>query len=154
MKRFVQGRLAQRSLATLLHRIVTVGILVSISACSPMAADLIVDGNFDGCTSSKQLRVDNKGQDWYETRKDGDGRKRLMLSTKDIGGNATHKAMIKGDAELNTYLTQRLAVGQEGDFTIQYDIYVRKIFSDDNRSAFFLAGNTRKTQVPKVTNRR
>ena len=134
--------MTRKSITRLLNRVVTVGALVSIGACSPVAADLIVDGDFEACTSGKDLRVDNKGQDWRETRKDGEGRALLKLSTKDIGGNATHKAMIKADPELNTYLTQKLASEQKGDFTVQYDIYVRKILSDDNHSAFFLVGNS------------
>jgi hypothetical protein len=134
--------MTRKSITRLLNRVVTVGALVSIGACSPVAADLIVDGDFEACRSGKDLRVDNKGQDWRETRKDGDGRALLKLSTKDIGGNATHKAMIKADAELNTYLTQKLASEQKDDFTVKYDIYVRKILSDDNRSAFFLVGNS------------
>ena len=37
---------------------------------------------------------DSKGQDWYESRRDGkEGRALLKLSTKDIGGNATRKAV-------------------------------------------------------------
>jgi len=106
------------------------------------SAPLIVDGDFEACQNGKALRQDSKGQDWSETRKDTKkGRKLLMLSTKDIGGNATHKAMIKAHPDLNTYLTQRFSKSQRSDFSVEFDIYVRKILKDDNRSAFIMIGN-------------
>jgi hypothetical protein len=114
----------------------------ALLAALPAAAqvDLIVNGDFEQITKSKDLRVDNKGQDWSETRKDGEGRKLLMLSTKSIGGNKTKKAMIKADPELNTYLTQRFAESQKKDFTVQFDIYVRQILPEYNRSALIMIG--------------
>ena len=109
---------------------------------SPAAAtsDLIVDGDFEECRSGKELRRDSKGQDWYESRRDGKGRSLLKLSTRDVGGNRTRKAMIKGHPDLNTYLSQRFAKSQTGRFLIRYDIYVSEILPDDNRSAFFFLG--------------
>jgi hypothetical protein len=107
-----------------------------------VAAQLIVDGDFEGIKAGKYLRRDDKGQDWYESRLDTkEGRALLVLSTKTIGGNKTHKAMIKAHPELNTYLTQRLATSQKGNFTVQFDIYVKEILPDDNRSALFMVGD-------------
>jgi hypothetical protein len=123
------------------HTLLLAGLALLV-ASGPAVAQMIVDGDFSQCKSGKMLRNDAKGQDWYESRKDTKaGRKLLMLSTKDVGGNKTAKAMIKANPDLNTYLTQRLASGQAGDFTVQYDVYVREILPDDNHSAFFLAGD-------------
>jgi hypothetical protein len=105
---------------------------------------LIIDGDFSLVPNSATLRRDDKGQDWYESRRDTkEGRKLLFLSKKEIGGNATHKAMIKGHPELNTYLTQRFAEPQTGDFSVRFDIYIHQILADDNRSAFFMVGASR-----------
>jgi len=104
--------------------------------------ELILDGGFEALTGSGPLRTDNEGQDWYESRKDRAGRKLLMLSTKKIYGNATRKAMIKADPERNTYLSQRLASPQTGRLRIQYDIAIRMIRPEWDRSGFFFAGTS------------
>jgi len=105
------------------------------------ATELIVGGDFEDCNSGADLRRNTKGPDWYESRKDtGEGRKLLMLSTKNIGGNKTHKAMIKAHPELNTYLSYRIPERETEYLSVQYDIYVREILPDDNRSAFFFLG--------------
>ena len=103
--------------------------------------DLLVDGDFEACPNGATLRRDDRGQDWYESRKNTpEGRRLLKFSTRDIEGNATHKAMIKGHPELNTYLTQRFAEPQQGRLWLQYDILLREILPDDNRSAFCFVG--------------
>lgn len=104
--------------------------------------ELILDGGFEALSGSGPLRVDNEGQDWYESRKDRTGRKLLMLSTKKIYGNATQKAMIKADPERNTYLSQMLAEPQTGRLRIQYDIAIRMIRPEWDRSGFFFAGTS------------
>jgi hypothetical protein len=125
-----------------LLQILAATVLGSVIAAGPVAAQLIVDGDFEGIKAGKYLRRDDKGQDWYESRHDTkEGRALLKLSTKKIGGNRTHKAMLKAHPELNTYLTQRLSKSQKGDLTVQFDIYVKEILPDDNRSAFFMVGN-------------
>ena len=53
----------------------------------------------------------------------------------------TPKAKIKANPDLNTYLSQRFSAPQKGEFTVRYDILVREILADDNRSAFFMIGN-------------
>jgi hypothetical protein len=117
------------------------------------AADLLTDGDFEACPNGAALRRDDKGQDWYESRKDTkQGRTLLKLSTKDIGGNSTRKAMIKADPKFNTYLTQRLGSPQTGRFTVQFDIYVREILPTDNRSAFcFIGASKDKKAGPNST---
>jgi len=116
--------------------------LATLAAPVSRGVNLIVDGDFDRFTKSVELRRDDKGQDWYESRKDTkEGRKLLILSKKPVGGNATAKAMIKAHPDLNTYLSQMLATPQTDDFTVQFDILVKEILPDDNRSAFFMIGN-------------
>lgn len=120
-----------------------IGALVLFAVAAPAMADLIVNGDFESTPNGKALRIDNKGQDWRESRRDGKaGTQMLKLSTKSIAGNATKKAMIKANPDRNTYLTQRLAEPMNGDFTISYDICVHDILRDDNRSAFFMIGSS------------
>jgi len=106
-----------------------------------LAGDLIEDGNFSAAKNGADLRKNTKGADWYESRKDTDaGRNLLKLSKKKIHGNKTPKAMLKADPELNTYLTQKLLAPQKVSMVVQYDILVKEILADDNRSAFFFLG--------------
>ena len=110
-----------------------------------------IDGGFEAIQKSSELRKDSDGQDWYESRKDRQGRKLLMLSTKKIGGNRTHKAMIKAHPELNTYLSHRLTEPQDLVLSATFDIYIREILPDDNRSAFIMLGGLKdKKGGPKI----
>jgi len=119
---------------------ILVVVLLALAG-SALAVELVVDGDFEGHKNGAQLRKDGKGSDWYESRKDTEeGSKLLMLSTKDIGGNATRKAMIKAHPELNTYLTTRLTAPQDFELKVSFDIYIKEILPDDNRSAFILLG--------------
>ncbi|MFH1845637.1 MAG: hypothetical protein ABIF77_20830, partial [bacterium] len=122
----------------------TVCLVWSFLAVSAVAGELILDGDFETSTKGSDLRRDAKGQDWYESRKDtGEGRELLKLSTKKVGGNQTHKSMIKAHPELNTYLTQRFAEPQTFFLTVSYDIYIKEILADDNRSAFCFVGGVK-----------
>lgn len=115
--------------------------MLLVLAGSAVAADLVVDGSFENQKNGADLRKDSKGSDWYESRKDTEeGAKLLKLSKKNIGGNATKKAMIKAHPELNTYLSQRLTAAQDFIVTVSFDIYIKEILPDDNRSAFILLG--------------
>ncbi len=119
----------------------SVVLLTMLLALPSLAADLVVDGTFENQKNGADLRKDSKGSDWYESRKDTEeGSKLLKLSTKDIGGNATKKAMIKGHPDLNTYLSQRLTVPQDFAMAVSFDIFVKEILPDDNRSAFMFLG--------------
>jgi hypothetical protein len=114
------------------------GGVTGVSAQGP----LLVDSDFEGNETGKQLRAREQPQGWYESRRDGKkGRLQLKLSTKKIGGNETRKAMIKASPEFNTYLSQRLAEPQEVRLTLQWDIYVKDILPPYNRSAFQMIGN-------------
>jgi len=117
-------------------------ILMTVVMVLPAAAaELIVDGSFENQKNGDDLRKDSKGSDWYESRKDTEeGSNLLMLSTKDIGGNATKKAMIKASPTLNTYLSHRLTASQGVAVTVSFDIYIKEILPADNRSAFIMLG--------------
>lgn len=126
-------------------RMVTCGFVIFLAAVAlpaHAADELVLDGTFEKLSSSKPLRADNDGQDWYESRKDKKGRRLLMLSKKKIYGNKTQKAMIKADPELNTYLSQRLTTPQTGHLLVTYDICVKMIRPEYDRSGFFFAGTS------------
>ncbi len=126
-----------------LRKVWIFGLLVAGAAVAAPGAGLIADGDFSASKSSADLRKDAKGQDWYESRRDGVGHKLLILSTKPISGNATPKALIRGNSKVNTYLSQPFSAPQKGDFTVQYDILVREIMQPANHSAFFMVGNSK-----------
>lgn len=106
------------------------------------AAPMIVDGDFERNVSNRMLRTHESSRGWFESRRDGKlGRAQLMLSKKGIGGNATKKAMLKGDPQANAYLSQALREAQSGSFSLQWDIYVKSVASPPNRSAFQMIGN-------------
>jgi len=122
---------------------IVAALVLLVSALPALAQDeLIKDGGFEKLKSSKGLRTDNEGQDWYESRKHKAGRKLLMLSSKKRYGNRSQKAMIKADPELNTYLSQALAAPQTGKLRLQYDIAVKLIRPEYDRSGFFFAGTS------------
>ncbi len=130
-------------------------LFLILGAATLLAADLVPSGDFEIVKNGDDLRKDSKGLDWYESRKDTDeGRNLLKLSKKNIKGNKTRKAMIKAHPELNTYLTFRLAEPQTMALTATYDILVKEILPDDNRSAFmFLGGVKDKKGGPNSTGR-
>ncbi len=117
-------------------------MLLTLCASTPgLAGDLIVDGDFEQQKNGADLRKDGKGPDWYESRKESpESAGLLKLSRKDIGGNATQKAMIKADPERNTYLSQRFTSPQDMELSVTFDIFVREILPEDNRSAFVMLG--------------
>lgn len=122
---------------------IAAALILLLGALPATAQDeLIKDGGFEKLKSSKGLRVDNEGQDWYESRKHKQGKKLLMLSKKKRYGNKTQKAMIKADPELNTYLSQALSEPQTGKLRVKYDIAVKMIRPEYDRSGFFFAGTS------------
>jgi hypothetical protein len=130
-------------------------ILLPLVAALPAAAEeLLVHGDFEALPNGDALRADNKGQDWQESRRDGAGRDNLLLSRRNVHGNATQKAMLRAHPDLNTYLTQRFAAHQSGPLTVRYDICIHEILPDDNRSAFCFVGRSRdKKNGPNSTGR-
>jgi hypothetical protein len=116
-------------------------LALTLAAGSALAGELVVDGDFENHKNGAQLRKDGKGSDWYESRKDTEeGSALLKLSTRNVGGNSTKKAMIKAHPELNTYLSHRLTEPQDFLVTVSFDIFIREILPDDNRSAFIMLG--------------
>ncbi|MEZ4651543.1 MAG: hypothetical protein R3E97_22645 [Candidatus Eisenbacteria bacterium] len=148
----------RRTLGLALSAIVGIGVLVILSQnlfqtdVSRAEIPLIVDGDFESNQSGKDLRTEEDPRGWYESRRDSkEARLQLKLSTKPIGGNETQKAMIKGDPKLNTYLSQRLGKPQEKPFSLRWDVYVKEIGSDANRSCFQMVGsNTEKGKGPNA----
>lgn len=132
--------------ASAFRRYTILFVLASL-VCLPLtaaAAELVPGGDFETVKSGADLRKDGKGLDWYESRRDGEeGPGLLVLSRKKVAGNAGKKAMIKAHAELNTYLSFRLAEPIEVQASARFDILVREIIpglADYNRSAFFFMG--------------
>lgn len=129
-----------------------IGLALLLAAGPLAAAEQLVDGDFEAQQSSGDLRKDGKGSDWYESRDDGEGAKLLMLSKKPVAGNASQKAMLKAHPDLNTYLSQRLLKPITVSATLRYDLCVKEILADDNRSAFcFLGGVKDKQGGPNST---
>ncbi len=127
-------------------RIIPLLALIFLMAGSTtiLAAELVPGGDFEDIKNGDELRKDTKGLDWYESRKDTEeGRNLLKLSKKNVKGNKTKKAMIKGHPDLNTYLTYRLAEPQHMAVTAAFDILVKEILPDDNRSAFMFLGQVK-----------
>ncbi|MCP4292205.1 MAG: hypothetical protein GY780_10290 [bacterium] len=109
-----------------------------------LAAELVPNGDFEDVKNGKDLRKDSKGLDWYESRHDTDaGRDLLKLSKKNIKGNKTKKAVIIGSPEWNTYLSYRLAEPQKLAVSASYDILVKEILPEHNRSGFMFLGRVK-----------
>ena len=137
MKRWSVLLLAAVLLITLVGLITVRTAALAQSGPAPM----IVDGDFDRNVSNRMLRNHESPRGWFESRHDGKlGRAQLVLSKKAVGGNATKKAMLKGDPKANAYLSQALREAQKGPFTVQWDIFVKSIAAPPNRSAFQMIG--------------
>jgi len=138
------------------------GILVAATLALPLLASetpvgssaaraaaprpLIVDGDFEANKSGNQLRRREPDGGWYESRnRQGPKEARLMLkrSTKKIGRNGTRKAMLKGDPNYNTYLSQAFPAAVRGKLALEWDIYVREIMPPFNRTGFQMLGNAK-----------
>lgn len=133
----------ERCLGSIVALAVAVAIGVSAapaSAAGPSGGALLTNGDFGLSQKSADLRKFKK-DGWYESRKDGDGHRLVLLSKKAVAGNATPKAMIRASEKLNTYLTQRFSSPQTGDFTLTCDVLVRKILPPANHSAFIMIGD-------------
>jgi hypothetical protein len=115
---------------------------VLVPGARAQAASLVVDGDFEKTMSGTALRGLETPRGWYESRGDGvSGPKRVALSKKAIGGNATKKAFFKASKKVNTYLSQAFAAPQTGQFSLQWDVLVRRVLPKPNRSAYMLIGN-------------
>ncbi len=146
-------------LALLLAGVLAATDFAGPGSAGPAAAGaeqpLLVDSDFSDSDTYAELRRLKEPRSWYESRNDGtSGPKLLMLSKKNIGGNDTHKAMIKADPKYNTYVSQEFSRPLTGPFSLQWDIYVREILPPFNRTAFQMIGNTSvKGKGPNATGR-
>lgn len=139
----------RRNFANLSHQLAGLTVVAVLIACLIAAAPaygqaLLVDGDFEANENGRELRSNGKSgpAGWYESRKDGNqARLLLMLSKKGIGGNKTKKAMLKANPEFNTYLSQKLVEPQTGRVAMQWDIYIKEIFDPFNRTGFMMLGN-------------
>lgn len=149
--RFAMGAIV----APVMLWVVGLGILAAPVAIRA-ATGLIVDGDFESDASGADLRKHETAQGWYESRNTGgpkDARLMLKLNTADIGGNKSKKAMLTGDPQFNTYLTQSFPAPQAGTFALQWDIYVKELLPPFNRSAFQMLGSaTAKGRGPNGSN--
>jgi hypothetical protein len=104
---------------------------------------LLVDSEFDDSVDSADLRADDTGQDWYESRNDDPTL--LTLNMSDIGGNSGKKAALKNyGIASNVYLDQEFKFSQTGVFNVSFDIFVDKIEEsgdDYDRSAYIFLGD-------------
>ncbi len=122
-------------------RVLLTLLCLALTALPLLAENLVVDGDFEAQKNGNDLRKDSKGCDWYESRKDTEeGSALVILSKSRVGGNKTKKAMFKAHPELNTYLSNRLTRPLELAASASFDIYIKEILADDNRSAFFFMG--------------
>ena len=134
-------------------------LLITLSlaclAAPAVAKDLVVDGGFEAQKNGDDLRRDGKGSDWYESRKDTEaGHKLVILSKRKVGKNGTQKAKIIANPDLNTYLSHRLARPLELAASASFDIRIKEILADDNRSCFFFMGGIKdKSGGPNSTGR-
>jgi hypothetical protein len=133
----------RRSTITNWTHLIGVLIVCLVAAVPAGAQSLVVDGDFEGNENGVQLRSSKQGPPgWYESRKDGkDARLLLKLSSKNIRGNKTKKAMLKANPLYNTYLSQKLAAPQTEHLTMQWDICIKEIFDPFNRTGFMMLGN-------------
>ncbi|MBD3237453.1 MAG: hypothetical protein GF330_12175 [Candidatus Eisenbacteria bacterium] len=140
MRSYVARTLPGRGLlALMLCALAGGGLLTSVAHAEGPS---LVDSDFEQNDSGKELRAREDPQGWYESRRDGKtGRLQLKRSTKKIGRNSTRKAMLKANKEHNTYLSQRFSQPIREQLSLQWDIYVREILPNYNRSAFQMVGN-------------
>ncbi len=110
---------------------------------------LLVDSEFNNNVNSVDLRANNSGQDWYESRggfANGDPLL-LTLDTSPIGGDTGKKAGLKSYGNTttqNAYLTQEFSSPQYGTFNVSFDLYIDRIENTGtsyNRTAHIYIGN-------------
>jgi hypothetical protein len=108
------------------------------------SVELLADSGFELVPSNTEMRANDAGQDWYESRQQSEAAiNRLSLDTGNIGGNGTHKAQINNYQQtVNTYLTQGLpAPVTSGNFTAQWNVYIDSIAdSVDDRTGYMFLG--------------
>jgi len=109
---------------------------------------LLVDNYFDDSADSADLRANGAGQDWYESREDSSpGPMLLTLDETDVAGNASKKAKLTASTQApggNVYVSQEFGAAQNGEFAVQWDIYVdsiENISGAPDRAGWMLIGD-------------
>jgi hypothetical protein len=116
---------------------------------------LLVDSDFEASGGSLQLRQEETGPGWYESR--GDVPTKLKLDETNVGGNDTKKASLKysdGTQSGYAYLTHNLGSPQSSPFTASMDMYIESIEDDDTRDRsgmIFIGDNSLGTNGPNST---
>jgi predicted glutamine amidotransferase len=110
---------------------------------------LLVDSEFNENTDSADLRTNDAGQDWYESR--AQVPTLLFLDETDVGGNNGKKAGFTASASGNAYCTQEFSSAQTGTFSVQWDIYVDSILqgsASKYRAGQMMIGSTSASYGP------
>jgi len=117
---------------------------------------LLVDSFFNDSIDSADLRANDAGQDWYESRNQAGYQTLLFLDESDVGGNTGKKAGFTASTSGNAYCTQEFSSPQTGIFTVQWDIYVASILnipesgtgSGPDRAGIMMLGSTSASYGP------
>jgi len=116
---------------------------------------LLFDPDFAGSSDSVELRENETGPGWYESR--GDAPAKLTLDETSVGGNDTKKAALKYSDPAGTgyaYLTHNLGSPQSGAFTISMDVYIDHIEDDlarDRSGMIFIGDDSQGTDGANST---
>ncbi len=94
---------------------------------------LVDDSGFDESDDSADLRADAFGQDWYESRSDGDAADKLTLDTTRFSDNVAALKYSDPSGTGYAYLTQEFPSPQSDTFCVSFDMFIDEIFDNDNR---------------------
>jgi cysteine-rich repeat protein len=105
------------------------GVDEDCSGADEECQTLLKDSTFDASTDSADLRLNNVGQDWYESRAQNPAL--LNLDETDVASNSGKKAKLSGTTatDQNVYLSQEFLAPQTNDFSVEWDIFVESIFN-------------------------
>jgi len=112
----------------------------------------LVDPDFWGSSDSAELRENETGPGWHESR--GDAPAKLTLDETNVGGNDTKKAALKYSDPAGSgyaYLTHNLGSPQSGALTVSMDMYIEHIEDDsarDRSGMIFIGDNSLGTNGP------
>ncbi|MGV8162089.1 MAG: DUF2341 domain-containing protein, partial [Candidatus Nanoarchaeia archaeon] len=120
---------------------------------------LLQDVEFVNSANSTDLRFNNVGQDWYESRgafPTGADPTLLTLDETNVGGNSGKKALLKNNfgIKTNAYLAQEFSSRQNAPFNLTFDIYIDRVENSTpyNRTGTVYVGdNAATTNAPMGT---
>lgn len=121
---------------------VIVLIFGSLVTNAVVAQELLVDSGFNDSPDSAELRANDPGQDWYESRNHTPNL--LTLDTTDISGNTGKKAGLKNFGGSGVaYLTQEFSTAQSEKMSVSFDIFIERIenVGSYDRSGLIYIGN-------------